>query len=536
MYTRFYGFSEKPFNVTPDPKFLFLTESHRKALEAVFYGIGERKGFVSVSGEAGTGKTTILHHILDTLDKSIKTVFISQTQVTPKQLLKEITQKIGLAPRDQSKISLIRQLNEHLLSTLSQEGNLAILIDEAQNLSLEVLEELRMLSNLETPNSKLIQIVFVGQPELETKLNSRELRQLKQRIAIRSQIRPLTADESRQYIDHRLRLVGKSAGEIFSPEAVTLIVRHAEGIPRTINLLCDNALLIGYRRKERRIPVATGKEVLSDRGMGAEEKEKGGLSAKIGLPALPEARIKKSYDKAVYLGIPMAMVLAFVFLAGMGHLSLISEKANFLFAKNEAVATSEKGIPADPILAETPNPPPPQSALSEKSGAETAVLGENARPPAPPPSVRGGKPEMQAATVEKGETLYSVLRKHYDYANTTLLDYVLSVNPEISDPHRLKPGTRIWIPALAEESLIRPSTRGDFQIHLVTFAKKEFAEKFKRPKALEGMTLQTEGCSVSSPEIWYRVFATGYKSKEEALKEAMGLRKKGVLAVFPPVS
>ena len=142
-------------------------------------------------------------------------------------------------------------MNEHLLSTLSQEGNLAILIDEAQNLSLEVLEELRMLSNLETPNSKLIQIVFVGQPELETKLNSRELRQLKQRIAIRSQIRPLTADESRQYIDHRLRLVGKSAGEIFSPEAVTLIVRHAEGIPRTINLLCDNALLIGYRRRKK---------------------------------------------------------------------------------------------------------------------------------------------------------------------------------------------------------------------------------------------------------------------------------------------
>ena len=155
-----------------------------------------------------------------------------------------------------------------------------------------MLEELRMLSNLETPNSKLIQIVFVGQPELETKLNSRELRQLKQRIAIRSQIR-LTADESRQYIDHRLRLVGKSAGEIFSPEAVALIVRHAEGIPRTINLLCDNALLIGYRRKERKFRLLPVRRFCRDRGMGGRKTEKGGLSAKMGLPRLAGSSYKE---------------------------------------------------------------------------------------------------------------------------------------------------------------------------------------------------------------------------------------------------
>lgn len=196
MYTRFYGFSEKPFHVTPDPKFLFLTESHQKALDAILYGVGERKGFISISGEAGTGKTTILHHLLQTLSGNVKAVFINQTQVTPKQLLKEIVQKTGLTPKDQSKMSLIRQLNEYLVSALVEDGNLAILIDEAQNLNLEVMEELRMLSNLETRDSKLIQIAFVGQPELEEKLNSKELRQLKQRIAIRSQIRPLTGDES----------------------------------------------------------------------------------------------------------------------------------------------------------------------------------------------------------------------------------------------------------------------------------------------------------------------------------------------------
>jgi general secretion pathway protein A len=205
-------------------------------------------------------------------------------------------------------------LNQCLLSTLSEQGNLAILIDEAQNLSLEVMEELRMLSNLETRTSKLIQIVFVGQPELEEKLNSRDLKQIKQRIAIRSQIRPLTADEARQYIDHRLRLVGKSTGEVFSPEAVALIVRHAEGIPRTINLLCDHALLIGYRRKEKRIPVATAKEVLSNRGMMVEEKGK----KIVGAP-LRGARIRRSYPRDAFWesgGAGLDPHLS----AGMGHL------------------------------------------------------------------------------------------------------------------------------------------------------------------------------------------------------------------------
>ena len=534
MYTHFYGFSEKPFNVTPDPKFLFLTESHQKALEAVLYGVGERKGFVSISGEAGTGKTTILHHILDTLDKNIKTVFIVQTQVTPKQLLKEITQKIGLAPRDQSKISLIRQLNEHLLSTLSHEGNLAILIDEAQNLSLEVMEELRMLSNLETTSSKLIQIVFVGQPEMETKLNSRELRQLKQRIAIRSEIRPLTVDESRQYIDHRLRLVGKSTGEVFSPEAAALVVRHAEGIPRTINLLCDNALLIGYRRKERKIPVATVKEVLSDRGMMAEEKGKEITSAKVG-PSPPGARIRRSYPRAAFLGIPAALVLILIFLAGMGHLGFLTERANLIFGKNEAVATPEEVSSSNSTQEKIPEPPTRSGFPDEKSEAEAAGPDKNAKPPAPSP-VHGNKPEIKVFTVEKGETLYSILRKHYDHANTSLLDYILLVNPEVSDLHSLKSGCQIRIPALSEESLIRQSSGGDFQVHLATFAKKELAEKFKKPGTLEGRTVRVESFRVSSSEIWYRVFAAGYKSREEALKAAMGLRKNGLLPIFPPIS
>ena len=274
----------------------------------------------------------------------------------------------------------------------------------------------------------MIQIVFVGQPELEEKLNSRELKQIKQRIAIRSQIRPLTADEARQYIDHRLRLVGKSTGEVFSPEAVALIVRHAEGIPRTINLLCDHALLIGYRRKEKRIPVATAKEVLSDRGMMVEEKGKKIVS---GTPAGGQDR--RSYRRDAFWGIPAALALILIFLAGMGHLGFLTERVNLIFAKNEAVATPEEVSPSNSTQEKIPEPPTRQDFRTKKARRGLRSRTKSPKPPAPSP-VHGNKPEIKVFTVEDGETLYAVLRKHYGRANTTLLDFVLLINPEVSDP------------------------------------------------------------------------------------------------------
>ena len=529
MYTRFYGFSEKPFNVTPDPKFLFLTESHQKPLDSVLYGVGERKGFISISGEAGTGKTTILHHLLNTLDVNIKTVFINQTKITPKQLLKEIVHKLGLTQKDQSKMSLIRQLNESLVSALAQDGNLAILIDEAQNLNPDVMEELRMLSNLETSGSKLIQIVFIGQPELENKLNSKELRQLKQRIAIRSQIRPLTFDESREYVDHRLRLVGSSSKEIFNPEAVALICRHAEGIPRTINLLCDNALLIGFRRREKRIPAATVKEVLSDRGMVSEKKGKKSrpLEVSPSRPALD--RIKGFYPKSLYFGLLAALALIFILFAGMGHLNSLSERIHFGFLKNEAVATLERGEPLKGDFSKPVEPPAPLDEKKEETPS-VAEATEELRLPSVPMVEK--KATVKTVSLEKGETLYSVLRRSYDQANATLLDYILELNPEIADPNSVKANDRIRLPILTEESLIRQSANGNFRIHLATFAQREFAERYKSQETLKGKVIQIEDRRVSSQEIWYRVFVGGYPSREESQKAIKILRGKGLLPLF----
>ncbi|MCX5908937.1 MAG: AAA family ATPase, partial [Deltaproteobacteria bacterium] len=267
MYTEFYGFSEKPFNVTPNPKFLFFTDSHREALSSMVYGITERKGFIAITGEVGTGKTTLVHHLLQTLDKKTKTVFIYQTHISFAGLLKNILLELEIELEGNDVASFIRQLNDYLVQRLVADENLAILIDEAQNLSKEVLEDLRMLSNLETPNFKLIQIVFLGQPEFDGKLNSPDMRQLKQRIGIRRQLRALTDRATRQYIDHRLRIAGSSSSQIFSSGALALIARYAEGIPRNINMICDNSFLIGYSLSRKKIDEKIIREVLNDLGM-----------------------------------------------------------------------------------------------------------------------------------------------------------------------------------------------------------------------------------------------------------------------------
>ena len=220
-YLSFYGFSENPFKVTPDPRFFFLSESHREALASIIYGINGRKGFILISGEGGIGKTSLIQYLSSNLGEKVPAVIIDQPDLPIELLLTQVFLKLGLPPEGQIKSSLIHQLNRHLIQRLARDENLAILIDQAHKLSKEVIEELRLLSNLETSSSKLLQIVLVGRPEIEDKLNSKDLRQFKQRIVIRTKMNPLTEEESRQYIDHHLRLVGRESSEVYTPKAIS---------------------------------------------------------------------------------------------------------------------------------------------------------------------------------------------------------------------------------------------------------------------------------------------------------------------------
>jgi general secretion pathway protein A len=252
MYNEFYGFSENPFELNPDPKFLYLTRSHRDALASMTNGIKNRNGFISVTGDVGTGKTTLIYSLLNNLSESVKTVLIFHTTLTFNELLKTVLSELHLATEKEDTTDLLRQLTHYVLQMGSRNEMLAIIIDEAQGLPPKVMKDFQMLAPL---ISKGMKVVFVGQPDFENKLNSEDLKPLKQSIEIRRQIRGFSDEESTKYIDHRLRLVGSSSSEIFSPEALSLICRYSRGIPRVIITLCDNALLTGFRSSQKKIDV-----------------------------------------------------------------------------------------------------------------------------------------------------------------------------------------------------------------------------------------------------------------------------------------
>ena len=246
MYREFFGLKEKPFNVTSDPNFLFLSRVHKEAFSYLLYGIRERKGFLEITGEVGAGKTTLCRALLNQLDKNTKSAFIFNSNLPELQLLQSVLEDYGLDVERKNKVSMLRQFNNFLIEELSRGNNVILIIDEAQNLKPSVLEEIRMLSNLETDKEKLFQIILVGQPELKEHLNSPELRQLKQRIAVRFHITALEKDEIEKYINHRLAVAGSNGQIQFSADAIEFIYKYSGGIPRLINIICDKALLCAY--------------------------------------------------------------------------------------------------------------------------------------------------------------------------------------------------------------------------------------------------------------------------------------------------
>ena len=265
MYEEYYGFTEKPFSLTPDPKYLFKGASHANALELLQYAVRRREGFVVITGDIGTGKTTLCRAVLEQLDRKTFTALILNPFLSEEDLLRLILQDFGVVSRDEmkrgrlagvSKQDLIDTLNTFLLSLQPLGASALLIIDEAQNLPLQVLEQIRILSNLETDKEKLLQIVLVGQPNLKAMLRTLELRQLEQRVSIKYELMPLSQEETGAYVMHRLAIAGGGAVVTFAPPALARLHRCTAGIPRLINLVCDRALLAAYSAKTNRVQPA----------------------------------------------------------------------------------------------------------------------------------------------------------------------------------------------------------------------------------------------------------------------------------------
>jgi general secretion pathway protein A len=264
MFLEFYGLREQPFGVTPDPRFLYLSPAHREALACLYYGIESGRGFMALIAKPGMGKTTLLFQLLEKFRSTAHTAFLFQTQCTSREFMRFLLSELGSEDHEQDFVRMHDEFNKLLLQEARAGRRMIIVVDEAQNLHPSVLETIRLLSDFETPKAKLLQIILAGQPELADKLAGRKLSQLRQRISLLSGLAPLSATETSNYIDHRLRKAGYSGTPLFQPAALQVIAEFTEGIPRTINNFCFNALSLGCALRERVIGASVVEEVISD--------------------------------------------------------------------------------------------------------------------------------------------------------------------------------------------------------------------------------------------------------------------------------
>jgi general secretion pathway protein A len=414
MYHNFYGLSQNPFNTTSDPEFLYLSPSHKEALASIIYGVQERKGFVAVTGEVGLGKTTILRSYLSNVDKADNIIYLLNPRLSFHELLKTLLIELKQDPRGSVELALVSQIQEVLIEEYRRGKRVVLLIDEAQNMPIATLEGMRMLSNLETAKDKLIQIVLVGQPELDEVLNRHELRQLRQRIAVRASIAPLSRTESCAYIRHRLAKAGSRRTKVFSNRALSLIARNGEGNPRRINILCDNALVTGLGYRKKPVTAAIVREVVDDLNGTTRRPfwKWGSIAASMAIALLAGVWLTSSDSHTLWNTVYMTKVK-----------HLIEEEINM-----RSLQTGVQQLQAKLIQVVTMSPQKEQGARSE------VVY-----------SVEGS---LAVSTVQEGDSLESLAEKVYGTAKPEYMKQILDANPQIGESKRIYPGQRVVFPKI----------------------------------------------------------------------------------------
>lgn len=436
MYLEFYGLNKEPFNLTPDPDFFFLGEENQQALASLIYGIEKRKGCVVITGEVGVGKTTMVRSYLEeSRDSGLKVIYVFNSNLSFKGLVKIIYQELGLAIESDDLSELVNGLHQALIEDYQQGSIVALIIDEAQNMPVETMENLRMLSNLETIKDKLIQIILIGQPELAEILDRDELRAFKQRIFIRLAIGPFSFKESEAYIKHRLTKAGGSETPIFTGKALHRIIEEAQGIPRILNILCDNALITGYGYRKKPVGINIALEIIKDfKGREAAEFKK---------PARP-----------LLLG--YGLVLAVLLLASglfslWGNLPFFGRKSDL---PGRSFVAAIHAPPAFPTAPTVPSPPTNQAVLR---GPKPVALPEASPLPGNSPEERTEARGVKQR-VEKGDTLTALIQKRYSpeeirqYGRKRLITLIREQNPRLKDLNRIVAGKTIAFPELTEET------------------------------------------------------------------------------------
>ena len=398
MYLQFFNLKKEPFQITPDPSFLYLTRGHEQALASIIYGVEKRKGFVLIIGAVGVGKTTILRAYLEKVEKeTLKTIYLFNSTISYNNLLKHLLREFDAEPVSDVTCEMVDQLYQILIYEYSQGRNVLLLIDEAQNMPVDTLESLRMLSNLESTNEKLLQIVFSAQPEFEKTMDLAELKQLKQRVALKAIISPLTKEEGLTYIHHRLKKAANKESIIFTPHALKEIVSVAKGIPRVINVLCDNSLITAFGYGKQKVDIAVVKEIIRDFGM----------------------------QKPFYLRWRLT------FAAGV----LIAAGVYFGFSGKSAALFGAKPTPVLQVSKLPARLPTRAPVVSVPEYDKADPVGENV---------------SVTRVIVKGDTLAKLIKDVYGYVNLKTIRLVKSANPRINNENLILEGGLVVFPVVKQ--------------------------------------------------------------------------------------
>lgn len=482
MYNEHYGFSENPFSLSPDPRFLFPAVSHFETLSLMIDSIQNRKGITVISGEVGIGKTTLIHVLLKDISEKIKTAFIFHPRMNFQDLLRSILLDLSVPIYDDHLPSLLITFSQYLKERRADDETVAIIIDEAQTMEIGVLEDLFRLYSREAPAAKHVQILLVGQTELDIMLDSTKLVEFKDKISMRGRITPLTHKECGQYIDHRLKVVGSNASKIFDPEATSLIGNFSGGIPRVINLICDRALLSGYTASKERIDVEIVKETIEDMShLRAMQNVR-----------IPSGKISKAL---IAIGILVGIAIAVLFFQNWGPDQEMGRKEE------------KKATPVEAKL-----PPQKEKVIERKT-----------------PSKR---PSIKVISVQQGWTLHSIAQQHYQATNFTLVALILEFNPEITNLNRIYINQKIKIPAITEEMFLRPTSGNRYKIFLGTFNNEGSIGPLRNNPILKDKKLEIIPRRVSPQEVWLDVSAGEYSSQGDAARALHSLRQKDLLPAF----
>jgi general secretion pathway protein A len=572
MYTDYFGFREKPFSITPDPRFFYTNPRYQEAYASLLYGIHERRGFIVLTGEIGTGKTTLLRRLMENMESHIRFVFFYNTTLTFEEILDFICQELRLPLQEGRRLHKIQVLNQFLLEQLAREKIVVLLIDEAQNLGTELLENIRLLSNLETSTEKLIQIVMVGQPELETKLNQYELRQLKQRIAIQCRLERLDDEEVGPFIYYRLSAVGYTRQQLFTPDAIQEIAYYSRGSPRLINILCDNALLIAYATSQKRITTEIVREAADD--LRLEGQSGNSLLAKEAGESSREFRINKSpgstyASREPHQGKPVAtsrrglwimMIVLFLTVGGIGfytwrvntnfledfgarltalphtlHDTIVGwigppgsgdfrlesdqqttrhDRSTGFSGKVEPTTSAVLRTEELPIEGRDSHPVSKQTEVASK-GTTSSTRGQGSNEAgvvATTPEGAGWR--EKPITVQPGSTIAEMAANIYGPQRNLGLDLIKEYNTHIENLNRIIAGQKLWIPPLSRETLVRQQPDGSYTLILASFRNPQQSSQLVQIARPTGYDVVVTARRVSNNLVLYRVEISGLKTRD----------------------